>query len=156
MGIKTATISDAKKMHRLHTSAVRTTCKDFYTEKQINAWLEGRSPEGYHEGINKGDMFIAEENGKMVGFGHAIPGEIVAVFVDPAFHGKGVGKLLLDYGLKIALKGRQKVKAESTINAEGFYAKHGFVKIKESSVKRRGVEIPIIVMEYSATSPNSD
>jgi GNAT superfamily N-acetyltransferase len=150
MGIKTATISDAKEMQRLHTSAVRTTCKDFYNKKQIDAWLEGRSPEGFHEGINNGDMFIAEENGKILGFGHAIPSEIVAVFVDPAFHGQGVGKLLLDYGLKIALNGHQKVKAESTINAEGFYAKHGFKKLKESSVTRRGVEIPIIVMEYSA------
>ncbi len=155
MGIKTATISDAKEMHRIHTSAVRTTCKKFYTEKQIGAWLEGRSPEGYNEGINKGDMFIAEEKGKIVGFGHAIPGKIVAVFVDPAFHGKGVGKLLLDHGLQIALKGHQNIKAESTINAEGFYEKHGFVKVKKDSVTRRGIEIPIIVMEYSATSPNS-
>ena len=153
MVIKTATINDAKEMHRIHTSAVRTVCKDFYTEKQIEAWLEGRSPEGY-EGIKKGEMYVVKDGGKVVGFGHAIPGEVVAVFVDPTFHKKGIGKLLLDYGLKIALKNHNKVKVESTINAESFYKKHGFVKIKDDVCMRRGVEIPIIVMEYSATSVN--
>lgn len=33
-------------------------CKDFYTETQIQAWLEGRSPEGYYEGINNGEMYV--------------------------------------------------------------------------------------------------
>lgn len=143
-------------MHRIHTSAVKATCKDFYTGKQIEAWLDGRSPQGYQEGINKGDMYIAEDNGKTIGFGHAIPGEIVAIYVEPAFHKKGVGKLLLDYGFKIALKGHNKVKVESTINAEGFYKKHGFVKIKDSTAIRNDVELPTIIMEYSATSLNRD
>lgn len=155
MGIKTATTNDAKEMHRIHTSAVNTTCKDFYTEKQIKAWLEGRSPEGYYEGINKGEMYVAEDEGKIVGFGHAIPGEVVAVFVDPTFHKKGIGKLLLDYGLKIASENHKKVKVESTINAESFYEKHGFVKVKDDVCIKRGVEIPIIVLEYSTTSLNT-
>ncbi len=154
MEIKTATISDAKEMHRIHTNAVKETCKDFYTKKQIDVWLEGRTPEGYHEGINKGDMYVAENNGRIVGFGHAIPGEIVAVFVDPISHKKGIGKMLLEYGLKISLKGHQKVKVESTVNAEGFYKKHGFVKIRDDVHIKRGVESPIIVLEYSVTSPN--
>ena len=156
MGIKTATIKDAEEIHRIHDEAVLMACKDFYTKEQIDAWLYGRTPEGYHEAIKKGDMYVAEDNGKIVGFGHAIPGEIVAVFVDPTFHKKGVGKLLLDYGLKIALKGRKKVKVESTINAEGFYKKHGFVKIRDGVHIKRGIEAPIIILEYSATSPNSD
>jgi N-acetylglutamate synthase-like GNAT family acetyltransferase len=141
-------------MHRIHTSAVKTVCKDFYTKKQIEAWLEGRSPEGY-EGIKKGEMYVAEDDNKIVGFGHAIPGEVVAVFVDPTFHKKGIGKQLLDYGVKIASKVKKKVNVESTINAESFYKKHGFVKVKDDVCIRRGVEIPIIVMEYSTTSPNT-
>ncbi len=153
MEIKTAITSHAKEMHRIHTSAVKTVCKDFYTAEQIKAWLEGRSPEGY-EGIKKGEMYVAEDDGKIVGFGHAIPGEVVAVFVDPAFHKKGIGKLLLDYGLKIASKGKKKVKVESAINAESFYKKHGFVKVRNDVCIRGGVEIPIIVMEYSTIAAN--
>lgn len=148
MEIKTATIKDSKEMHRLHTDAVLKTCKDFYTKEQIDAWLHGRTPEGYHEAIKKGDMYVAENNDKIVGFGHVLPGEIVAIFVDPTFHKKGAGKLLLDYGLEIALKGHKKVKVESTVNAEGFYKKHGFVKIRDEVHIKRGIEVPIIILEY--------
>ena len=123
-------------------------------KKQIKAWLKGRTPEGYHKGIKKGEMYIAEDKGKIVGFGHAIPGEIVAIFVDPTFHKKGIGKLILDHGLKIALKDHQAVKVKSTVNAEGFYKKYGFTKIKDSSMTRNGVASPLVIMKYSAPSPS--
>ena len=155
MKVKTATIKDAKDIHRIHDEAVKETCKNFYTQEQIEVWLADRSPEKYHQKINSGNMFVVEENGKLVGYGHAIPGEIVAVFVDPTFQGKGVGKQLLNYGLKIALKGHKKVKVESTLNAEEFYKKHGFVKVRNDIKITKGVEAPIIILEYSAISPNS-
>lgn len=147
MQITPATISHAPEMNRLHTDAVRMTCKDFYTEEQIEAWLGGRTAEGYHEGINKGEMYVAEDDGKVVGSGHAIPGEVVAIFVDPDSQEKGVGKLLLDHGLQIALKGHEEVKVESTVNAEGFYEKNGFVKVRDDVHVRKGVEAPIVVMK---------
>lgn len=155
MGVKTATIKDAEEIHRIHDEAVRETCKGFYTQEQIDVWLADRSPEKYHQKINSGQMFVAEINNKVVGYGHAIPGEIVAVFVDPTFQDKGLGKQLLEYGLKIALKGHKKVKVESTLNAEEFYKKHGFIKIRDDIHIEKGVEAPIIILEYSATSPNS-
>ena len=37
-------------------------------------------------------MYLAECEGKAVGFGHAENGEIHAVFVDPDWVGKGVGR----------------------------------------------------------------
>jgi len=150
MKIANATTSDAEEIHRIHLSAVRTICKDFYTAKIIETWLKGRTSEGYHKGIDKGEIYVAKNNGKIVGFGHAIPGEVVAVFVDPIFHRKGVGKLILDYGLRIALKNHQKVKVQSTVNAEKFYKKHGFVKMKDDVTIRNGIEIPIVIMEYLA------
>lgn len=156
MKINPATIKDAQEMHRIHSNAVLKTCKNFYTKEQIDVWLDGRTPEGYHKGIEKGDMYVAVENGKTLGFGHAIPGEIVAIFVDPASHEKGVGSLLLEHGLKIALKKHNKVKVESTVNAEGFYKKHGFVKVRDDVHIKNGVESPIIILEFSAKSPNRE
>ena len=73
----------------------------------------------------------------------------MAVFVDPAFHKKGAGKLILEHGLKIASKGHKKVNTESTLNAVGFYEKHGFVKVRDDVTIRNGIEIPIVIMEYS-------
>lgn len=152
METRTAIISDAKEMQLLHTNAIKKTCSDCYSKVQIDVWLDGRTPEGYHEAINKGDMYVVVENRMIVGFGHAIPGEIVAIYVDPASHKKGIGKLLLEYGLQIALKGHTKVKVESSINAEGFYKKHGFIKIRDGIHITKGVESPTVILEYSKSS----
>lgn len=154
--IKSATIDDAKEIHRIHTAAVVTTCKTCYTDLQIKARIGGRSPEGYHNSIVKNEIYIAKIDNKTIGFGLAIPGEIVAIFVDPIFHNKGIGKLLLDYGLGIASKNQKTVKVESTINAESFYKKYGFIKIKDSvCIKRDNVEIPTIILEYSVNQLSS-
>jgi GNAT superfamily N-acetyltransferase len=149
MELRKATIRDAKEMHLIHENAVRITCKNFYTKEQIDAWLEGRSPESYHEGINKGDIYIAENEGEIAGYGRAIPGEVVSIFVDPIAGRKGIGKALLNYGLQMALKDHKKVELEATLNAEGFYKKHGFVKVRNDVHVRRGVEAPVVIMEYS-------
>lgn len=147
MRIRTAIIKDAEEIHRIHTSAVLTTCKNFYTEQQVKAWLKGRSPEGYYTGIRNGEMYVAEEDGQISGFGHAVSGKIEACYVDPKFHKQGVGKLLIEHGLKIASDGDKKVTVESTINAENFYKKHGFKKIKNSTTTRNNIELPTVIME---------
>lgn len=148
MHIIKATISHAEDIHQLHGRAVRETCKDFYSEIEIEAWLKGRSAEGYYKGIENGEMYVVEDEGVVAGFGHAIPGEIAAIYVDPAFHKKGVGRMLINHGLEIASKGHKKVKVDSSLNAEGFYAKHGFVKVKDSTCIRNGMELPVVVMEW--------
>lgn len=154
--IKAATVGDAEEIHRIHTSAVTTTCKECYTEKQINAWIGGRIPEGYYSDIMKGEMFVAKENDKIVGFCHAVPGEIMAIFVDPVYQGKKIGEKLFDYGMKIASNGFDKIKIDAVLNAVGFYEKYGFVKTKDHYVIRKGIEIPITVMEYLKPSLNKE
>lgn len=155
MRIRIATINDSSAIHRIHDDAVKIACKNFYNEEQIRVWLDGRSPKDYIEKINKGEIYVAQEKDDVIGYIHAIPGEIVAIFVDPTLHKKGVGKLLLEHGLKIALKDHKKVKVEATINAESFYRKNGFVKVKDDIYIKKGVESPIVIMEYSNTSANT-
>ncbi len=147
-----ANLSHAQDMHRIHTKAVTTSCKDFYTPEQITAWLKGRSPEGYHEGIEKGEMFVAEDNGKIVGFGHAIQGEVLAVFVYPDCQKQGIGTSIFNHALEIASQDNPaSIRIESTVNASDFYEHHGFEKTQESTFTRNGVEMPMVILEKKRT-----
>lgn len=150
MNIRLAKVEDAEAMHGLHMRAVRETCADFYSDEQVESWLKGRSAKEYREGIEKVEIFVAEEEGEVMGFVHAVSGEIMGLYVDPDFHGSGVGKALLNYGMEIALKSAESVKVDSTLNAENFYSKNAFKKIKKTSVMRGGSEIPCVVMEYKS------
>ena len=69
-------------------------------------------------------MFVAISSGHTVGFGHTIPGEVVAVFVSPEWAKHGVGRAILTEGIKRARSGYQgAVHLDATLNAQEFYKK---------------------------------
>jgi GNAT superfamily N-acetyltransferase len=147
--IRPATSADATKIHQLHTRSVKELCKEYYTPAQIAGWLKHRRPDGYLSGIERGQMFVAVAGRRIVGFGQAVPGEIIAVFVAPDQAGQGVGRALLARGMQIARRNSQTVvRLEATPNAQGFYAQAGFVEIERTSLQRNDVFLPAIAMEW--------
>jgi GNAT superfamily N-acetyltransferase len=147
--IRTARSEDALRLHELHAASVRAQCAKHYPNEMIKAWLQSRTPSGYLPPIERAAIFVAELNHKIIGFGEATTGAIVAVYVDPSAIGQGVGRLILDRALELA-RGNHlgPVRVESTLNASSFYEHHGFVEVRRATVSRNQVEVPIVVMEH--------
>jgi putative acetyltransferase len=146
--IRTAVGDDAVRIHELHTRSVRELCKDEYSDEQINGWLNHRTPDGYLPGIKAKEMFVAISAGLVVGFGHAVPGEIWAVYEAPEFSKQGVGSLILKHGIDVAQSDHQgSIYLDSTLNARGFYEKKGFVEIERALVRHGDVLLPVVKME---------
>ena len=146
--IRPATSDDIHFMQDVHTRAVLTLCSTHYTREQIDAWLYGRTPEGYLDGIERGEMYVAEIDAAPAGFGHAVSGEVVAVFVDPDFVGRGAGRAILSHGLEMARRDcSDPIKLISTLNAQSFYEQFGFVAVEPTTVDKRGVDLPLVAME---------
>ena len=137
-------------MHELHVEAVRMLCAPHYTPEIVEAWLANRSAQGYLRGIGAGATIVAELASNVVGFGEGVPGEIVAVFVDPVFAKRGIGSALLAHTLHLAQRNHGTVRLESTLNAVSFYERFGFSQVERSVVRRNRVEIPIVVMQRHA------
>ena len=151
LNIRIAEPKDAPYLYHLHTAAIRTVCARHYSPEIVDGWLLGRSPAGYLPPIGRRAIFVAELDHKIVGFGEAAPGAVIAVYVDPAVMGNGVGRLLLMHGIRVARHAHSgPIRVESTLNAAPFYAHHGFVEIECSAVRRNHVDVPIIVMEMPA------
>ncbi len=146
--IRQATRSDAGRIHELHTDSVMGLCRDHYSPEQITGWLKNRAPQGYLAGIERGEMFVVVEGEQIVGFGHAVPGEVMAVYVDPERVRRGVGQAILVEGITRARKGHHgAVRLDATLNAQNFYEKAGFVEVERKVVKRNEVLLPLVVME---------
>jgi GNAT superfamily N-acetyltransferase len=146
--IRTASTEDAPRIHAIHTAAVRTLCAICYPAEIIDGWLLNRTPSNCLPSIERRAIFVAEVKQEIVGFGEASPGSVVAVYVDPAAIGKGVGRIILTHALELAHRGRSgPIRVESTLNASSFYQHHGLVEVQRSSVKRNHVGVPIVVME---------
>ncbi len=88
----------------------------------------GERTQAYYEAlIAKGGMVVAERAGALVGFVDAEPGEVTRLFLLPETAGTGLGRRLLEIGIERARAGHVgAIRLESTMNAEGFYRKHGF------------------------------
>jgi GNAT superfamily N-acetyltransferase len=147
--LRPAEPTDAFAIHRLHTRSVQILCRSHYTPEEIAAWIGQRQPAGYLPAIERGEMFMATLAGQLVGFSHAVPGEIMALFVDPDWAGRGVGRQLLTHALTLAQgeEGRP-VLLEATLNARTFYERCGFQRVEEKTVQRGQTELAVIVMIY--------
>jgi GNAT superfamily N-acetyltransferase len=145
--IRQATECDAERIHEIHIAAVRDLCGTSYEPKVIDGWLRGRSAAGYAWSIGKGATFVAEVGNVVVGFCEAIPGEILAVFVEPAWTGQGIGAALFSNAWKRAAGSGGVVRLESTLNATTFYEHFGFRALGRSAVRRNDVDVPVVVME---------
>ena len=148
MKIRAAKPEDAQAIHELHCRSLRELWPSHYSERQIEGWIAGRTPEGCLPGISKGEMFVAVEASRVVGFGHAVPGVIKAIYVAPEAVGRGVGAALLERAIDVAsVDGEQVVRLQSTLNAEGFYRRFGFEVVRERSVEKGEISLPVVVMQ---------
>jgi putative acetyltransferase len=148
--LRSATPKDAPRLHELHTASVRTLCSAHYASEVIDGWLVDRTPASYLRPIERGALFVAQGDEWIGGFGEAAPGIVVAVYVDPSIVGRGVGAMILAHAVSLARQDhRGPIRLESTLNARSFYARHGFVEIERSAVRRGHVDIPVVVMERS-------
>ncbi len=127
--IRTADERDLDAIWRVHAAAIERTCAAHYPAEVIDAWVERLKPESYRGVVRRGVVVIAEEDGKVVGFGQLdLPaGEVQAVYVSPDAQSGGVGGALLAYLEDAAARAGVTVATlKATLNAESFYAERGW------------------------------
>ena len=150
--IRIALPDDALAIHNLHTRSVRGLCTRDYPKEVIEAWLSGRSPDGY-KGIAKKEMYVFEEGGAICGFSHVVPIYGVALFVDPDHTKRGVGRALFEHALAlIRASGTIPVPFEATITALPFYLKMGCTEVRRSFVEKNHVKVETVLMQLPGTT----
>jgi len=94
---------------------------------------------------------IRGEGGEPLGFMGMHENSVEALFVDPAFHGRGAGRAFLDLARR--LHGSLKVDVnEQNPRAAGFYANYGFVQTGRSPLDSGGRPFPILHFELPAVA----
>lgn len=149
--VRRARESDADAIWRVHTDSIRALCAGRYRPDEIAAWVEFRSPASYREAMSSHALFVAEWQGEIVGFGQLDPrrGEVEACYVAPEAVGGGIGSALLAAMEEEARgKGRRRVRLNSTLNAEPFYARRGYRWLGRARHRiREDVELDCVRME---------
>lgn len=149
--VRPATEADAEDIFRVHSDSIRRLCRSRYEPDEIAAWIAVRSPASYRVALATRSLFVAERDGDIVGFGQLDPekAEIEACYVAPESVGEGIGaRLLRRMEEEVLRRGRSSVRLNSTLNAEGFYARCGYRWLGNATHRVSGkVDLACIRME---------
>jgi GNAT superfamily N-acetyltransferase len=153
INVRSARLEDAPAIFEAHQDSVRHLCKSAYTPAQIDTWFEGRTPEVHHPSIQAGQLFLAEQGPRVLGFFGFCPGEVTLLFVRPEAAGSGLGSHLFALAVQHAQVGHDgPVVVVATANSRRFYEKHGFCVVEESYVVRGADEKRFKVFRMSQDS----
>lgn len=141
---------DAADMHRIHTEAVTAVCAAFVEPAAVAAWLHGRTAEKYVAAAETGGeafWIAALDDGSVIGFASWRGDDLVSLFVDPAYHGRGAGRALFEACEEdAAANGHRLRRLIATLNAISYYEARGFRQVRESYREKQGQRIPHIEM----------
>ncbi len=138
-------VSDLTAIFDITRDSFATLARGHYSQAQMDAWMDGCSPETYRDGVEAGHIQVAELRGKVVGYVESRPGELTRLFVLPEAAGRGIGTRLLRLGVRLARRGHLgPVVLESLLNAVSFYEQRGFVATGTGFSSQGGAESPPI------------
>ncbi len=160
--LRPGTVADANDLVRVHFVAIHGTASKAYPADVLFCWVVAPDDEQRcavtRETIERGDelFVVAEVDGVVCGFGSIVPAseELRAVYVDPSIGGGGVGSAILRRLEELASdRGLPKLQMDASINAEGFYSKHGYA-VSHRGMHRLadGVEMACVTMSKGITT----
>jgi ribosomal protein S18 acetylase RimI-like enzyme len=89
--------------------------------------LEGAREYFRNTVVQEGGLWVYELNGIPVGFIVIIGDFIDRLYIDPAYHRRGIGQTLLDYARRLSPQHLWLYTHVANTNARAFYEKNGFV-----------------------------
>jgi len=105
--------------------------------------------------LPKTPLWLAvDENDRAVGFMGLAGAHMEALFIDPAYRGIGVGRMLVEYALRLHRVLSTDVN-EQNGQAVGFYRHLGFVPIGRSATDGEGRPYPLIHMRLEKSPQNA-
>lgn len=129
-------------------SAASTVAHPFLSDE----FLAAERHEIAHEHLFSAETWVWEDDGRVVGFISLLGNEVGAIFVDPALHGVGIGRALMDHAR--GLRGALEVEVfEANAIGRAFYERYGFEPKQKGVHEATGLHV--LRLELPADAPSA-
>lgn len=125
--------SDCDIVKSLIQRTIDACYSDVYCKEAVQFFKDWHCDDRILNEAKKGYTVVLEKNGQIIATGTIIDDEIRRVFVEPAFHRQGFGKLIMRKLEAKALALRiHIVKLDASIPSKGFYDSLGYATLEET------------------------
>ncbi|WP_407183973.1 GNAT family N-acetyltransferase [Bradyrhizobium centrosematis] len=128
--------ADVPVLAAIFAASIEELTGDDYSEAQQQAWMEVAEGEEFGKRLAADLTLIATLEGSPVGFA-SLRGtdHIRMLYVHPAVAGQGIATMLVDALEKLAGgRGATSLSVDASDNAQGFFAKRGYIAQQRNSV----------------------
>ncbi|MGJ3352660.1 GNAT family N-acetyltransferase [Providencia sp. Je.9.19] len=137
MHTRLAIPQEAERLWIIRNQAIRAGCQTSLTREIIDAWTPNTMPESYRTMVKNNPFFVVDnKNGEAIstGFLNLTENSVDAIFTLPEYSGQGAAGLILNAIKTEAIqRGIKQLTLDSTLNAEKFYQRHGFISVRYDS-----------------------
>lgn len=148
--IRKAEGHESEALWALRAAAIRRHCSPVYDAAVIRRWLATPMPDDWGRILLEKEALVAEVDGLLAGFGQVdlATRTLEALFVAPAYAGRGVGGRLLRALESFAVaRGVPMLRLSSSLNAVDFYRQAGYrVEARGVYAHPRGFALDCYVM----------
>jgi GNAT superfamily N-acetyltransferase len=135
---------------RLRAIAVEAKAHWGYDRGLVEKWARGGDFEP--ESLRRRLLYVAEEDGRPVGWAALIPrgevGWLEDLWVDPAYIGRGLGRALFEHvAAEARRRGARRLEWEAEPNAQGFYEHMGAAYLRDSEETEWGRVLEVLGVE---------
>jgi putative acetyltransferase len=122
-----ATLADASRLFELRRRAIVALAPKGMSVAEAETWAATLTIEGMERKVRELEIWLAELNGAVVGWGAIHGGRLEGLYIDPQLTGRGLGTELLGWlEALMRTRGIPAVMAEVSANAEEFYRGRGY------------------------------
>ncbi len=147
MRIRSYVNGDARKISNVIRRCLKEVNSKDYSKRTIANLYNFFTPSQIVRNSKDRIIFVAAEGDKIIGTASLKGNTIYTVFVNPDFHGRGIGSKLMSKVEVVARQsGYRKLQVPSSITSVEFYKKLGYKKVKTIRFLERG---DTILMEKS-------
>lgn len=148
---------DAIKVGNLARRANCITQRGHYSPAVLEALCRGTNKQGFLQMAREREIYVAELPGRkrICGVIGILDNRLRNFFVDSAFQGLGVGRLLFEHFKKKMLERKiRTVVVCSSLYAVPIYKKFGFKTVREINPEIHGQKVPMVVMNLKLKEAN--